>query len=546
MKFATLSLDEAEGAILAHGLRLKHHKLAKGHILQGDDITDLRAAGFVNVVAARLEADDIGEDEAAQRAAEAIAGPNLDVASPFTGRCNLYAAANGLLRVDRSRIDALNAIDEAVTVATVKPDEPVNVGQLVATVKVIPLGLELASIKSWIAATPRTSPPILVSPFRDHAIGLLLSYLPGTKATVLDKTARTISTRLNDLGSHIAEERRCKHTAEAIADALAELAVADCDPIVVFGASAIIDRRDVVPSAIKHAGGSLIRLGMPVDPGNLMLLARYGSARVIGVPGSARSPRLSGFDFVLWRLLAGIDIESAAISAMGVGGLLKDIPSRPYPREARRRRKSYIDARISAIVLAAGQSRRMGAINKLLAEIDGAPMVQRVVDTIARTRIDSTLVVTGHQSADVQAALQGHDVAFIHNPDFAEGLSTSVRTGIVSLDDDIDGALICLGDMPRIKPSHIDRLIESFNPAEGRGICVPTSHGKRGNPVLFDRTFFSDLATLAGDVGARHLIGKNDDQVYEVELADDSIFVDVDTPKALAEINAIAKPDHAV
>lgn len=546
MKFATLSLDEAEGAILAHGLRLKNHKLAKGHILQGDDLADLRAAGFVNVVAARLEADDIGEDEAAQRAAEAIAGPNLDVAAPFTGRCNLYAAADGLLRVDRSRIDALNAIDEAVTVATVRPDEPVNAGQLVATVKVIPLGLELASITGWIAATPRTSPPISVSPFRDHAIGLLLSYLPGTKATVLDKTVRTVSTRLNDLGSHIAEERRCKHTTEAIADALAELAAADCDPIVVFGASAIVDRQDVVPSAIKHAGGTLIRLGMPVDPGNLMLLARYGPARVIGVPGSARSPRLSGFDFVLWRLLAGIDIESAVISTMGVGGLLKDIPSRPYPREARKRRKSYIGVRVSAIVLAAGQSRRMGSINKLLAEIDGAPMVQRVVDAIARSRIDSTLVVTGHQSADVQTALQGRDVAFIDNPDFAEGLSTSVRTGIVSLGDYIDGALICLGDMPRINPSHINRLIESFNPAEGRSICVPTSRGKRGNPVLFDRTFFADLATLAGDVGARHLIGKNDDQVYEVELADDCIFVDIDTPKALAEINAIAKPDHAV
>ena len=546
MKFDTLSLDEAEGTILAHGLRLKKHKLAKGHILQGDDIADLRAAGFIDVVAARLEAGDIGEDEAAQCAAEAIAGPNLDVAAPFAGRCNIYSAADGLLRVNRSRIDALNAIDEAVTVATVRPDEPVNVGQLVATVKVIPLGLERASIKGWIAATPKTSSPISVAPFHDHAIGLLLSNLPGAKATVLEKTVRTLSARVNDLGSHIAEERRCEHTEEAIATALAELAAAGCDPIVVFGASAVIDRRDVIPSAIERADGTIIRLGMPVDPGNLMLLARYGPARVLGVPGSARSPRLSGFDFVLWRLLAGIDIESTDISAMGVGGLLKDIPSRPYPREAHKRRKNNIGTRVSAMVLAAGQSRRMGTINKLLAEIDGAPMVQRVVDAIARSRVDSTLVVTGHQSADVQTALLGRDVAFIDNPDFEEGLSASVRAGIASLGDDIDGVLICLGDMPRIKHDHIDQLIESFNPAEGRSICVPTSRGKRGNPVLFDRAFFPDLATLAGDVGARHLIGNNGDQVYEVEVADDSIFVDVDTPKALAEINEIAVPGHAV
>ena len=546
MIFTTLPLDDAEGAILAHGLRLKSRKLSKGHVLDSGDIADLRGAGFVDVVAARLEADDIGENEAGGRAAEAIAGPHVEAATPFTGRCNLYAFADGLLQIDRTRIDALNAIDEGVTVATVTPDRPVQVGQLVATVKVVPLGMSRGSIESWIAATPQRSPPISVAPFQDHAVGLLLSHLPGTKPEILDKTVRTIDARVVALGSHVAEERRCEHTAEAIAARLGELEAAGCDPIVVVGASAIIDRRDVVPSAVERAGGTVLRLGMPVDPGNLMLLAQHGATRIMGLPGSARSPRLSGFDFVLWRLLAGIPVVSADIAAMGVGGLLKDIPSRPYPREAAARRRPDAKPHIAAIVLAAGQSRRMGRINKLLAEIDGAPMVRRVVDAIAKSRVASTYVVIGHQSAAVRAALQRRDVVFIDNPNYAEGLSTSVRAGIAALDDDIDGALICLGDMPRIKPGHIDRLIVSFAPGDGRGICVPTSRGKRGNPVLFDRTFFTDLTLLAGDVGARHLIGEYGDQVHEVELADDGIFVDVDTPKALAEINTVANPDHAV
>ena len=546
MIFATLPLDDAEGAILAHGLRLRNRKLAKGRVLDDGDLADLRAAGFAEVVAARLEAGDLGENEAARRAAAAIAGPRIEAAPPFTGRCNLYAGGEGLLRIDRARIDALNAIDEALTVATIAPDRPVGAGQLVATVKVVPLGLSRDSIARWSAATPLASPPISVAPFRDLAVGLLLSHLAGTRPAILDKTVRSVEARLAALGGRLTREVRCEHAVAAIAAGLGELAAAGCDPVVVVGASAIVDRRDVVPRAVERAGGTVLRLGMPVDPGHLTLLARRGATRILGLPGSARSPRLSGFDFILRRWLAGIEVDSDDIAAMGVGGLLKDIPNRPHPREARARRRAQAGPRVAAIVLAAGQSRRMGTVNKLLAEIDGVPMARRVVDAIAESRIASTHVVTGHQSAALRAALADCEVAFVDNPDYAQGLSASLRAGIGALDDEVDGALICLGDMPRIEPDHIDRLIAAFAPAEGRAICVPTARGKRGNPVLFGRAFFADLARLAGDVGARHLIGEYGDQVHEVELADDGIFVDIDTPGALAALDMSAETDHAL
>ena len=155
MKFAALSLDDAEGAVLAHGLRLKKRKLAKGHTLSAADVASLRAAGFAEVVAARLENDDFSEDVAATGAAQTIAGSTIEIAAPFTGRCNLYASVAGLLQVDRAKIDELNAIDEAVTLATVAPDEPVASGQLIATVKVIPLGIARKTIDSWAAAMSR-------------------------------------------------------------------------------------------------------------------------------------------------------------------------------------------------------------------------------------------------------------------------------------------------------------------------------------------------------------------------------------------------------
>jgi molybdenum cofactor cytidylyltransferase len=255
--------------------------------------------------------------------------------------------------------------------------------------------------------------------------------------------------------------------------------------------------------------------------------------RVLGLPGSARSPRLHGFDWVLQRLAAGIKVTGRDLMGMGVGGLLKEIPSRPMPR-GDAPTATTPRPRIAAIVLAAGQSRRAGAINKLLVEIDGAPMVARVLETVRAAEVDPVIVVLGHEPDRVRGALAGHDVTLVENPDYANGLSTSLGRGIAALPREVDGVVVCLGDMPDVKTSHIERLIEAFGPAEGRDICVPTFNGKRGNPVLWARRYFDEIAGVAGDVGARHLIGEYADSVSEVAMSDGGVLLDLDTPEALA------------
>jgi molybdenum cofactor cytidylyltransferase len=132
-------------------------------------------------------------------------------------------------------------------------------------------------------------------------------------------------------------------------------------------------------------------------------------------------------------------------------------------------------------------------------------------------------------------------IRVVHNPGYATGLSASLAAGISALSDDVDGAIVCLGDMPRVVPAVLDRLIAAFDPVEGRAICVPTYRGKRGNPVLWDRRFFPELRAIAGDVGARHLIGTHGESVAEVEMADDGVLVDVDTPQALATLKSTAR-----
>jgi molybdenum cofactor cytidylyltransferase len=191
----------------------------------------------------------------------------------------------------------------------------------------------------------------------------------------------------------------------------------------------------------------------------------------------------------------------------------------------------------------------MGGPNKLLAEIGGAPMVAHVVRAALASQAVSVTVVLGHMAPEVRAAVtaigpKAAGVRFVENPDFATGLSTSLRTGLGALSGDVDGAVIALGDMPAVLPAQLDKLIAAFNPVEGRSICVPTVGGKRGNPVLWARRFFADMANVSGDTGAKHLIGDHADVVCEVDMGSESVLLDLDTPEALAAFRA-RKPEAA-
>jgi molybdenum cofactor cytidylyltransferase len=192
--------------------------------------------------------------------------------------------------------------------------------------------------------------------------------------------------------------------------------------------------------------------------------------------------------------------------------------------------------RVGAVVLAAGRSTRMGAQNKLLADIDGTPMVRAVVKTALASKAWPVLVVTGHMAAEVSAALAGLEVTLVANPDYATGLASSLKAGIRALPEPCAGALILLGDMPRIMPEDLDRLIDTFIAGNGMRIVAPTHQGKRGNPIIWPPALFSELLRLEGDAGARGLLTERAGQVDEVELDTIGIFADVDTPEELARM----------
>ncbi len=336
MRFGPVPIGEAAGLIAAHSVRAGDAVVKKGRAIGAEDAARLAASGIAEVVAVTLEPGDVGEDEAAQRLAAALAGPGVGVEPPFTGRANLHAARAGLLCLDEAAIGAVNRIDEAVTLATLAAFKPVVPGEMVATVKIIPYAVPGAVLDRALAVA---APAIRVAPYRLTRVAAISTLLPGLKASVVDKTLRTLDARLSPAGARIVAEARVPHDSGAVAQALRDAVKRDgAELAVVFGASAIADRRDVIPAGIEAAGGVVDHLGMPVDPGNLLLLGRLGPGTatpvpVIGAPGCARSPKENGFDWVLQRLLAGLPVTRDDIVGFGVGGLLMEIVSRPQPRD---------------------------------------------------------------------------------------------------------------------------------------------------------------------------------------------------------------------
>lgn len=561
MRFCRLSLTGADavGAVCAHTLRLRPGLVfKKGRVLSAADVAALREAGHVEIVAAQLTVEDIGEDEAATRVAHAAAGAGLRCAEASTGRCNLHTTAAGLLRVDAARVHQLNEVDEAVTLATLPDYSPLPAGALVATVKIIPFAVPGEIVERCIAAVP--GGVLSLQPFEPARVqvGLVLTRLPSVPDSLLDRAAGSQRVRAERLGGRLVAELRCPHDEASVAAALRTLHAQGCSQLWVLGASAIVDRSDVIPAAVVAVGGQIEHFGMPVDPGNLLLLARVFDTPLVGVPGCARSLRRSGFDFVIERLAAGFPVGAADVRAMGVGGLLGESPLRPQPRS-----EALGEPQIGAVVLAAGLSRRMGEQNKLVQPVDGVPLVLHAIDALLATNVAPIVVVTGHQADAVQSlvasrAAQGR-VRCVHNPDYAQGLSTSLRVGIAALSagqgavDGVrpsaqrcDGALVCLGDMPRVRSGHMEALLAAFDPSDGREVIVPTYRGQRGNPVLWSSRFFPELQQLHGDSGAKALLSNHADVLCYVPMGDDGVTLDVDTNEALAALQRqqAARPEQ--
>jgi len=324
MKFGPVPVGDALGAVLAHSVRVAGGRLRKGQVLAAADLAALTAAGLAVVIVARLGSGDLDEDAAALAVARALAPDDrLRLQVVGTGRVNLLAPGVGVASIDAPRVHAVNAVDPAVTVATVREWQRMDAGGMVATVKIIPYAVDKASVMR--ACEAGHGALSLAAPVLQNA-----ALLETSVGDVAGKGHRITAERLARMGVSLGPQTVVAHDEAALADALAQ---ASGDLVLILTASATSDSRDVAPAALRRAGGTVAHFGMPVDPGNLLFIGELGGRPVIGLPGCAKSPALNGADWVLERLICGVPLSGADIQRMGVGGLLKEIPTRPRPRQ---------------------------------------------------------------------------------------------------------------------------------------------------------------------------------------------------------------------
>lgn len=334
MQFGELPIAEAEGHILAHKLFSAEGKrlLNKGHRLNATDVQTLNAHNIQSVTVAQLAPTDLHENVAAKLIGEAVAGEHVSVKAPGVGRANLTASVMGPVRINVPLLDRINNVDEGITIATVRDHSLIDSGTMVALVKIIPFGVAEDRVKDVVAMAQEFGPVMSIRPLEPCRVALLITGPTNLHTDLIAGFTEPVRARITALGSSLEEVTACEHNMQDIATAIQTLAHNNYDLITIAGYSAVMDRGDVVPSALKLAEGSLAHFGVPVDPGSLMMLGYIDTLPVLGLPGCVKSPKFSVIDMVLPRLLSGERLTRADLVMMGHGGLLPDIKQRPMPR----------------------------------------------------------------------------------------------------------------------------------------------------------------------------------------------------------------------
>ena len=523
MKFASVELAKAKGHILAHSLPLESGALKKGITLGADDLEKLKLARQTDVTVAMLEQGDVAENEAAQTLADNFISIGIKATQAVAGRVNLIAEHDGILSLNTIKIETFNTVDEAITIATLPDFTRVKKGNLLATLKIIPYGVAKIQINRALGCIGQGC--IQLHGFTPKTCDIILTKTQGFKPSLLTKAEKVIRTRINPLNLHVNNCRVVDHSAQAIRGALQ---AAKSDMVLILGASATSDRQDVVPEGIIQAGGKITRFGMPVDPGNLLVLGTYQDRPIIGLPGCARAPALNGADWVLERLCAGLPLKTTDIARMGVGGLLKEIPDRIQPRMQPHQTR----AGVTAILLAAGSSSRMRGDDKLMRKVGNATLLRHCVEVALGANIDQCIVVLKEGATDHKTALQDLPVKIVETADAGLGMSASLRAGILAMDTTPKAILVGLADMPDLTPDHFNKIIAGHDASKNRFIICPTNpNGKRGHPVLFDAKFTENLTNLQGDTGAKDILKTVPEWVFEIP-SDAAVSLDLDTPEA--------------
>lgn len=503
--------------------------MAKGTQITAEMIAQLQAADVRTITVAQLDTNDVHEDKAAHELALALGGKHVTLSTARTGRVNLHADAEGLFSFDRDSLLALNAVDERITCATLDENRWVTKGRMLATIKIIPYAVPRVQLDKVLDIVADTGQQLSIHPAHPKTVALIQTRLSSLKESVLDKTFEVTRQRLRQRGSLLLMERRCEHTVKSLCATIEDVMKHTPDCLMIAGASAISDRADVIPQSIEQAGGNVQRFGVPIDPGNLLLLAEIEGTTVLGAPGCARSPKDNGLDRVLDRLVCELPVHNEWLNTLSIGGLLDEDVTRPaLRREVSPMRSGAVKRQIGALVLAAGNARSTErnipspASKSPLDMWRGTPIVEQVLDQVQTMAFEKTVVVTGQNHTDIADLLVQDATLLVNNPDWEKGLGYSIATGMKQMLD-CDAVIVFLGNTPPVLAGTVEQLQQHYLTHPETRMLVPKHEGTSGNPVLISNVFFDALLALRGESGARFIQRCYPDSVQYLTVDDPMI-----------------------
>ena len=531
MKIENLDPEKSKGSILAQSYSLSERRLSKGTHVSKAIVELLNRENVKTILCAVPHAGDMHEDTAAKAISNAIDRKQIYAEEASTGRVNFKTPELCIVRYNRELIKKINLVNESIAFSIVEHNQLLAKNDLIATLKIIPFFASKIYVERVVALLSKYE-IFKIHRLEEKKVDFIQTYYNWQKRSIFKATSNVTRSRLDALGCLLEKETLIPHDHESLCSEIKSSLDSGAQVLLISGASAITDRSDYIPRAILSVGGEIIQYGLAVDPGNLLLIGQIGSTTVIGMPGCARSPKLNGFDWVLQLLMANIPITKEELADMGAGGLLMEIASRPLPR-ALSKSVYKREKKIMGVILAAGNSTRMGKDNKLLRNVGDASLVRNTAVEMLNSDVDSCSIVLGYQSDKVAEVIKDLNISLILNPLWQEGQASSLKAALNTLDDTYSDLLIMLGDLPGVKSRHINTIIEEHLLTNNRRskITIPSFNGKKGNPVIWGRSFFPDLSNLEGDVGGRALFNHHPAAINLLDMDDPAVVTDTDTPE---------------
>ena len=496
MRFGGVPVADAAGCILAHSIQADGRRIRKGTVLAEADTALLAAAGINKVMVAVLSDCDVGEDEAASRLADALLADTsgLSRSAAFTGRANIYADEVGVVEFDVDAVARLNGINPAITLATLPNLSRVAPRSLVATAKIITFAVPAADLDEALKAASGIMGHF---PVMRKDASLVVTRVEGQGERLVDKGRSSIAARLARLGIELLETRVVPHRQDEVGAALAS---SGGSLLLLLTGSATSDPLDVGPQGLRLAGGEVHRFGIPVDPGNLLFHGMLGDRPVIGLPGCARSPALNGADWILERIACGLRPTDRDLAELGVGGLLKEIPSRPQPRAGKA--DAYSRPRVAVLVLAEDRTDSIGGL-VAAAQASEAELIKVVGSECVLGQLAE--MPQPPEAVDLVAADPADQVGLL-------------RAGVKSLSPPTDAVVVLRPGGMTPDPVQLNRVIAAFSPKDGREICrIAPGAGRGPAPVLFGSRFFESLSEISSNRGEADLIQEMGEFLCELQ-----------------------------